>query len=307
MSDPGAEATLADLLGAEIGRELPPAVLAAARHAGARHGEAVLGVLFYGSCLRTGDPAHSLLDFYLLVSDYRAAHGRRFAALANRLLPPNVYYDECTHEGARLRGKYAVISLDDFRRRCRGEGRSVSIWARFSQPVALIDPRDAGVRDVVTGALADAVRTMLAAALPLCEPGDGPAEVWTRAFELTYGAELRAERPGKGRELYELDRARHDRLYGPALVELAMQPGGDAATRRAAERAWRRRRRAGKAASLLRLVKAAFTFKGGIDYLAWKISRHSGVAIEPTPWQRRHPLLAGLTLYLRLRRKGAFR
>lgn len=295
------------LLDAEMSREQPAAVVAAARHAASRHGASVLGVLFYGSCLRTGDPAHSLLDFYLLVSGYRAAHGRRLPALANRLLPPNVYYDECTHEGVRLRCKYAVISLDDFCRHCRGAGRTVSIWARFSQPVALIDARHDEVRTVVTAALGDAVRTMLAAALPLCDPGDGPAEVWTRAFTLTYGAELRAERPGKGRELYELDRARHDRLFAPALDGLGMKPGADADGRRAAERAWRRRRRLSKTASLLRLVKAAFTFTGGIDYLAWKISRHSGVVIEPAPWQRRHPLLAGLALYLRLRRKGAFR
>ena len=32
---------------------------------------------------------------------------------------------------------------------------------------------------------------------------------------------------------------------------------------------------------------------GGIDYLAWKINRHAGTAITITPWQRRHPILAG--------------
>ena len=32
-----------------------------------------------------------MLDFYLIVSDYRAAYGRRWLALANRLVPPNVF------------------------------------------------------------------------------------------------------------------------------------------------------------------------------------------------------------------------
>jgi hypothetical protein len=56
---------------------------------------------------------------------------------------------------------------------------------------------------------------------------------------------------------------------------------------------------------VLRLAKAAFTFSGGIDYLAWKINRHAGADIVITPWQRRHPLLAAVTLVPRLLRQGA--
>ena len=48
---------------------------------------------------------------------------------------------------------------------------------------------------------------------------------------------------------------------------------------------------AGKALTLLRLVKASDTYAGGIDYLAWKINRHAGTKIEVRPWQRRWPLL----------------
>ena len=58
---------------------------------------------------------------------------------------------------------------------------------------------------------------------------------------------------------------------------------------------------------MLRLVKAASTFTGGPDYLAWKIERHSGVKVELTPWQRRHPILAAPGMFWRLYRRGAFR
>jgi hypothetical protein len=58
---------------------------------------------------------------------------------------------------------------------------------------------------------------------------------------------------------------------------------------------------------VLRLAKAAFTFAGGLDYILWKIARHSGVTAEPTPWQRRHPLMAAPVLAWRLYRRGAFR
>ncbi|MFL1875823.1 hypothetical protein ACIKT0_11600, partial [Hansschlegelia beijingensis] len=74
-----------------------------------------------------------------------------------------------------------------------------------------------------------------------------------------------------------------------------------------AERAWRRRKRIAKPLNLARLAKAAFTFSGGVDYLAWKIERHSGHRVEVTPFQRRHPLLAAGPALWRLWRKGVLR
>jgi hypothetical protein len=49
------------------------------------------------------------------------------------------------------------------------------------------------------------------------------------------------------------------------------------------------------------------TFDNAVDYVAWKIERHSGYRIEPTPFQRRHPLLAAPALYLKLRARGVLR
>ena len=70
---------------------------------------------------------------------------------------------------------------------------------------------------------------------------------------------------------------------------------------------WALRRLQGKILSVLRLMKAAYTFQGGVDYLIWKIERHSGVKIELTPQERRHPILTGLRAFWRLYRQGAFR
>jgi len=70
---------------------------------------------------------------------------------------------------------------------------------------------------------------------------------------------------------------------------------------------WRRRRIEGKALSVLRLAKASATFAGGADYIAWKINRHAKTEIRLKPWQRRHPLLAAVTLLPRLIRSGAVR
>jgi hypothetical protein len=54
-------------------------------------------------------------------------------------------------------------------------------------------------------------------------------------------------------------------------------------------------------------AKAAFTYAGGIDYLAWKINRHAGTKIQIKPWQRKWPLVAALVLVPRLLVKGAVR
>src|SRR5688500_2065450 len=90
---------------------------------------AARAVLFYGSCLRERQLEGLMLDFYLIVSDYREAYGRSWLARANRLIPPNVFPFE--HEG--LAAKYAVLSEADFHR-LNGPALSVSVWARFAQP-----------------------------------------------------------------------------------------------------------------------------------------------------------------------------
>ncbi|MGZ8328580.1 MAG: hypothetical protein ACXWUV_13835, partial [Allosphingosinicella sp.] len=79
------------------------------------------------------------------------------------------------------------------------------------------------------------------------------------------------------------------------------------AERSRARRRWAARRRAGKALTVLRLVKASGTYAGGIDYLAWKINRHAGTKIEIKPWQRRWPLVAAIGLLPRLLKRGAIR
>jgi hypothetical protein len=132
-----------------------------------------------------------------------------------------------------------------------------------------------------------------------------PAALWSRGFGETYRTELRAEGPDQARRLYQAFAERYDRVTGVVLSE----PIGatTAIEQRRAARRWRRRRMLGKVLSGLRLVKASFTFEDGAAYLVWKIRRHSGVEIELTSWQRRHPVLASTVLAWRLYRAGGFR
>jgi hypothetical protein len=283
---------LRKLVAAELALPVDRQVTAMAAAIAAKHSEASRAVLFYGSCLRQKQLDGLMLDFYLIVSDYRAAYGKSWLAVANRLIPPNVFYFE--HDG--LAAKYAVLSERDFHRLCGPQTSSVSVWARFAQPSRLVWCADTAAREMAIDAIVQAAPTLLAAARP--KPEEPALDLWRRAFALTYSAELRAERKGRASSVVDLEPDRYEHFTAPALtVARSMRPHGG----------WGWRRIEGKALSVARLAKASLTFAGGADYIAWKINRHAGTDIELKPWQRRHPLLAGLSLLPRLLKSGAVR
>jgi len=285
--------SLSALVAAELALSVDPRVSALAAAIAARHGEASRAVLFYGSCLREAKLDGLMLDFYLIVADYRRAYAKRWLAAANRLIPPNVFYVE----DRGLVAKYAVLSEADFDRLNGPQTRSVSVWARFAQPARLAWVADDAAHKRVVAAVSRAAPTLLAAAGEL--PGEEPLDRWRRAFALTYSAELRAERKGRAASVVDLYPERYRRFSAPAIAaakKLRARSGG-----------WARRRIEGKALSVARLAKASLTFAGGADYIAWKINRHAGTQIKLKPWQRRHPLIAAITLLPRLIRSGAIR
>jgi hypothetical protein len=299
-----ARAELTALIAQELAQPVPAAVRTVADAVRARHADAALGVLFYGSCLRKPETllADSLLDFYLLVDDYKRAYRGALTAFANKVLPPNVFYLEARHEGATLRCKYAVISLAQFRDGMSRASDNVSLWARFSQQSRLVWMGDAANVGPVAAACAEAVVTMLSNALPLVAGSATAEAVWQRAFEETYRAEVRSEGASRASELVLADLERYRRVYAVACE--AIVSGTSAA---ASATAWRRRRRTSKLLNFARLVKATFTFDGALDYVLWKVKRHSGVVLPVTDWQRRHPLLSAPVLAWKLYRLGAFR
>jgi len=283
---------LRDLVETELSEPVDPRVTAMAEAIAARHGPASRAVLFYGSCLREKQLDGLMLDFYLIVSDYRSAYDKPWQAKANALIPPNVFPFQ--HEG--LAAKYAVLSDRDFYRLNGPETRNVSVWARFAQPSRLVWSSDEAARTAAILAVSRAAPTLLAAAGRI--EGEPVLDWWRRAFSLTYSAELRAERKGRAGSVIDADLERYER-FSPAVVAAIDPaiPGGG----------WLRRQIEGKALSVLRLAKASATYAGGAEYIAWKINRHAGTKIELKPWQKRHPLLAAISLLPRLLRSGAIR
>src|SRR3989337_4485247 len=82
---------LESLAAKELAQPVDPKVTALATAIAKAHGKASRAVLFYGSCLREKQLDGLMLDFYLIVSDYRQAYDRRWLGVANRLIPPNVF------------------------------------------------------------------------------------------------------------------------------------------------------------------------------------------------------------------------
>jgi len=299
-------------------RQAPVEVAALAEAARKRH-DGVAAVLFYGSCLRSSRVDEGIADLYLLVDDYHSAFGSRLKALMNRLLPPNVFYLEIPCAGKTLRAKYAVLTLEDF---CKGAHQWFHsyLWGRFAQPSGLVYVRNEEIAAQVREALVLAVCTFVRRALPQAPEIFTTRELWATGLSLSYRCELRSENPATAVRLYDAapdyyDAVTHEVLRtsgrpvevltteGPVRYQLRI-PSWERQLNRCA---WRLRQIQGKGLSVLRLLKALLTFENGLDYILWKIERHSGIRIETSPALRRFPLLAVCVTFWRLFRKKAFR
>jgi hypothetical protein len=290
---------LRKLVAAELNAPVDPRVSGMAAAIADKHGAASRAVLFYGSCLRQRQLEGLMLDFYLIVSDYRAAYDKGWLAAANRLIPPNVFYFE--HGG--LVSKYAVLSEADLAHECSREAWTVSTAARFAQPSRLVWSADETATERLIDIVSKAAPTLLT--WTMIGMGSGSIlDFWRAAFANTFSAELRAERRNRSASLVDADPERYERIGEAAFQHMPDRP---ALSIEAGRRWWRRKQLKGKLYSIARLSKASLTFAGGADYIAWKINRHAGTDIRLKPWQQRHPLLAAIALLPKLIRSGAVR
>jgi hypothetical protein len=290
--------TLEQRVAAMQAREVQPAVTAQARALGEEAD--ALAVLFYGSNLRTG-ALDGVLDFYVLLP-----------GAPEKGLWPRVSYREWNAAGTTLRAKIATMTMAKFARAAAGETLDTTIWARFVQPSALAWRRDEAAGQAVAQAIADAARTAARLAVALGPASGSAAEYWRALFRATYRAELRVEAPGREDAILSANADHFSGLLPAALGSAGVAYALDGATltprmadseRRRLRRWWRPRRLFGKAINAARLVRAAGTFDGAARYAAWKIERHTGVAIEVTPWRERHPLLAAPAIVWRVWRQ----
>ena len=278
---------------ASLARDVSPEIHAMTLTLRLRHPGAV-AILAYGSCLRGVAAADTLMDFYVLTENFSGVSPNIISRIACCIVPPNVFYAETELAGQRLRAKYALLPLRLFAKWMTRETGKPYFWARFAQPSALVFARDDKARDEVVASISEALRTGFANAKALTTETDALA-IWTAGFNATYQSEFRSEKANRAASIVS---AAPDYYRGAARLLASEAPIHANQTLR---------QLMGKGWSVLRLIKAAFTFQGGADYIAWKVERHSGEKIILTDWQRRHPIIAGLLLLPALLRKGAIR
>ena len=290
--------TLGERVRDSLAREVRAEVAAYARMLGEEAD--ALGVLFYGSNLRTGS-LEGVLDFYVLLP-----------GLQRERIWPRVSYREWDYRGEILRAKIATLSLEQFAKAARGQSRDTTIWARFVQPSALIWARGEAQRAAITEAVSQAAQTAARLAAALGPESGTAGDFWRALFQATYRAEFRVEKPGREDSILSVNQAHFNGLLPLAWeaqgIEFTqtgelLSPHLPAQKRDEIQRWWQARTRAGKALNLLRLAKATTTFDGAADYAAWKLHRHTGIALEVTPFREKHPLLAAPGALVELWRK----
>ncbi len=311
---------LISLIQEESSKVTSPGVTSLMNIIRARYGKTVQAILFYGSCMRSEQDMEGIVDLYVLVDSYRSANTNVVLALLNWLLPPNVFYIEAPHGEKVIRAKYAVISLSDFKRGTSAAWFHSYLWARFAQPVRLLYSQSERTAEKIHAALARAVITFINRALPQTPPQFNARELWRRGLTLSYRSELRSEKKDRSRHLIDTAGNYYEKITESAIIAVSHKIETDCAVdpldyrsnisdyrRFVSTLAWLARRIQGKVLSLMRLFKALFTFKGGIDYILWKIERHSGVGIPKESRLRKYPIVGIWVMFWRLYRRGGFR
>ncbi len=301
-------------------RHASPAVSLLMQEVFSRHGNSVQGIVFYGSCMHSGDDLDGLFDLYVLVDGYLSANRSLLYAFLNNVLPPNVFYLESLLEGKRVRAKYALLSLADLRKGTSRRWFHSYLWARFCQPSVVAYARNDDVLNQIHTAFAQSVITFISRVLPLLPPQWTIRNLWREGLGMTYRTEFRPERPDRQARLFDASANYFEDITLKALESIPFRitcttsqgatlysASVDNSVRFFSRLTWAVRILQGKILSVLRLMKAALTFEGGVEYIVWKIERHSGIKIEVSPFLQRHPILALCFLSFRLYRRGGVR
>ena len=287
-------------------------------------GDALLAVVFYGSCLTSSTrSATSFLDFYLIADTYADFHKKRIHASINRLMPPAVFYLELTGpDGQKATCKYCVISLDDLEKATGKHARDLYHLGRFSKRIAVLYAQGESVVQRLVDVAFSAWDVLTPHALAATSSSFTLEDFAKSLLSLSYRGEVRLEQTDqKVAALYEAQKPFYDEVFRVVLDRYAAQhrdrfkvddavPQGTYLLRRTT--AYRaaglkklnaflaKSRRRGK----LRWPLMMFTVDNWVDILLAKLERTYGTRLELTPLERRFIIIFGWRHYFRLRREG---
>lgn len=294
-------------------RPLGEAARSAADAVARAGGEAVRGLLFFGSRRTAAAPdPWSAHDFFVAVRGYtrfyealRAAgqvhRSPRLLAALNAFLPPNqIHVRWRARGGEEGLAKCAVIGLERLERETTGERSDHFCIGRLFQPASLAHYADPEVRESLLDALTSARRETYGWIRPWL-PERFDVETYCRTLlEVSMRFEIRPEPVSRVLGLWQAQRDEQVGLYALLLQELTEKgelslERGLFTFRRPATRAERLRSRLYFTRSLaratLRWPKYVVSVEGWLDYLLRKVERRTGHRIEPSASERKLPLL----------------
>ncbi|HFB55594.1 MAG TPA: hypothetical protein ENJ46_06680, partial [Hellea balneolensis] len=276
-----------------------------------RHEGRVQALLYYGSSLRAMNDPGKMLDFYVLVDSYRKTHKNPVRAFLNYLIPPAVYYLENKNaDGTLSVCKYSILSLSAFQKKTTSKAFLSMIWGRFSQPCVLLFPTSDEVKYQIQNARTQAILHVAKQTAPLFDAPATARQFWSRGFFESYQTEIRPEKSTtRSDEIVSRYQERYDgisqTLFGPADQDGKYNlPHSTRMQKFWCRWKWLWRRILGKPLNAVRILNSAFTFDGGLDYILRKVNNHSGVEINVSPSQKKHPILWSPILAWRLWRRG---
>ncbi len=272
--------------------------------------ESTQAIVLYGSWLR--GKRDTVVDLYVIVDSYKYLDSPLDKILTN-FFSPNVYQQVGENLAKDFRVKFAVINLEQFKKRVANDFHPY-FWARFAQPTQILYVKNIEVRQALAATFKDATKRMIKESVPMLPKKFTTEMLWETALKLTYSAELRSESDTAPQSIIKTSLPELKSLTESIASECSLKKTNDVwqndtnrfdYLKKAA--IWQTRFFIGKGLSIMRLLKAVFTFENPLDYLVWKIERHTGIKEEPTRLQRKHPLIFSWSLIWRLYRKGGFR
>ncbi len=273
-------------------------------------GESTLAIILYGSWLR--GKRDTVVDLYIIVDSYKYLDSSLDKILTN-FFSPNVYQQVGENLAKDFRVKFAVIGLEQFKKRVTNDFHPY-FWARFAQPTQILYVKNIKIKEALEASFKQATKRMITESVPMLPKKFTTEMLWETALRLTYSAELRSESGTAPQSIIETSLSELELLTESVASECSLKNVKNFwlnDTNRVdylkKTAIWQTRFFIGKGLSIMRLLKAVFTFENPLDYLVWKIERHTGIKEEPTKLQRKYPLIFSWSLLWRLYRKGGFR
>jgi len=271
-----------------------------------KYGEGLSAIILYGSWLR--GQRDTVIDLYVILDDYKSLNSITHALL-NTLVAPNVYHMTLNRGKDNFAAKYATVSESAFKKTITRDFHTY-FWARFAQPSVILYARNHLIESQLTTLFSIAAKRLVRETTPMLPQKFSSESLWKKAFELTYRCELRSE----SQNTPEIIASHLGGLPAALAEECALTPIDDrnwqsntSYSRANCKILWFLRMFVGKCFSVARLLKALVTFDNPLDYLVWKIERHTGIKEIPTQLQRKYPLLFSWPLLWRIYKRGGFR